>query len=352
MCRIVVGLLTLLALAPALQADDPPQEKPKDAAQAEKQAATPAEQVEALAQEFTKARQDFFKEYNEAKTQEEKNKLIPKYPQPAKYAERMFALATKYPQDPAVVKALTWIVMNDRFGRDVDKAYTQLVQHAADKQDDTLLQVAGSSVSPGAEKFLRAVIAKNSDANLKTNAAFALAQNLLTRAQMTGRADPNEEQKLTGEAEKIFEEALAKDSNSKQLAAMAQQLAYSRTPAAIKLLRLILEKSKQRDAQGNACLALAENLKQQSEQNGDGSKQKELSKEAEKYYERVVKEYADVSHYNSTLGEAAKGALNELRHLGIGMVAPDIAGEDIDGKKFKLSDYRGKVVMLDFWGNW
>ena len=33
-------------------------------------------------------------------------------------------------------------------------------------------------------------------------------------------------------------------------------------------------------------------------------------------------------------------------------VAPDIEGEDMEGKKFKLSDYRGKVVMLDFWGHW
>jgi cytochrome oxidase Cu insertion factor (SCO1/SenC/PrrC family) len=36
----------------------------------------------------------------------------------------------------------------------------------------------------------------------------------------------------------------------------------------------------------------------------------------------------------------------------IGEAAPEIEGEDIDGKPFKLSDYRGKVVMLDFWGNW
>ncbi len=36
----------------------------------------------------------------------------------------------------------------------------------------------------------------------------------------------------------------------------------------------------------------------------------------------------------------------------VGKVAPDIEGEDLDGKKFKLSDYRGKVVVLDFWGNW
>lgn len=29
--------------------------------------------------------------------------------------------------------------------------------------------------------------------------------------------------------------------------------------------------------------------------------------------------------------------------------APEIVGEDADGKSFKLSDYRGKVVLLDFW---
>jgi cytochrome oxidase Cu insertion factor (SCO1/SenC/PrrC family) len=29
--------------------------------------------------------------------------------------------------------------------------------------------------------------------------------------------------------------------------------------------------------------------------------------------------------------------------------APDVTGVDQDGKAFKLSDYRGKVVMLDFW---
>lgn len=38
--------------------------------------------------------------------------------------------------------------------------------------------------------------------------------------------------------------------------------------------------------------------------------------------------------------------------LEVGDLAPDIEGTDIDGKKFKLSDYRGKVVLLDFWGHW
>jgi len=36
----------------------------------------------------------------------------------------------------------------------------------------------------------------------------------------------------------------------------------------------------------------------------------------------------------------------------IGEPAPEIVGEDIDGVPFKLSDYRGMVVVLDFWGDW
>jgi cytochrome oxidase Cu insertion factor (SCO1/SenC/PrrC family) len=38
--------------------------------------------------------------------------------------------------------------------------------------------------------------------------------------------------------------------------------------------------------------------------------------------------------------------------LEIEKVAPDIEGVDLDSVPFKLSDYRGKVVVLDFWGDW
>ena len=36
----------------------------------------------------------------------------------------------------------------------------------------------------------------------------------------------------------------------------------------------------------------------------------------------------------------------------VGMKAPDFQAVDESGKKFKLSDYRGKIVVLDFWGFW
>jgi cytochrome oxidase Cu insertion factor (SCO1/SenC/PrrC family) len=36
----------------------------------------------------------------------------------------------------------------------------------------------------------------------------------------------------------------------------------------------------------------------------------------------------------------------------VGKPAPEIKGQDINGRKFKLSDYRGKVVVLAFWAHW
>ncbi|MEV5608082.1 TlpA disulfide reductase family protein [Streptomyces sp. NPDC052225] len=32
--------------------------------------------------------------------------------------------------------------------------------------------------------------------------------------------------------------------------------------------------------------------------------------------------------------------------------APDLTGKDLEGKKIKLADYKGKVVVLNVWGSW
>jgi hypothetical protein len=79
--------------------------------------------------------------------------------------------------------------------------------------------------------------------------------------------------------------------------------------------------------------------------------------EAGRYYAAVAKEYAahPTPDGQSTLGVKANAELTRLKNipnLKVGKVAPEVEGEDIDGVKFKLSDYRGKVVLLDFWGHW
>src|SRR5262249_34564006 len=54
----------------------------------------------------------------------------------------------------------------------------------------------------------------------------------------------------------------------------------------------------------------------------------------------------------TTIGEAARAELFEMRCLALGQPFPEIAGEDLDGMKLKLSDHRGKVVLLAFWAHW
>jgi predicted Zn finger-like uncharacterized protein len=51
-------------------------------------------------------------------------------------------------------------------------------------------------------------------------------------------------------------------------------------------------------------------------------------------------------------GGVPKVAANGRVGVQVGNTAQEIEGDDIDGKEFKLSDYRGKVVLLDFWGHW
>ena len=69
---------------------------------------------------------------------------------------------------------------------------------------------------------------------------------------------------------------------------------------------------------------------------------------AKALFERVVADFPDEKDHVTR----AESSLFELNNLQIGMVAPDIEGNDLNGVAFRLSDYRGKVVVLDFWGNW
>jgi len=114
------------------------------------------------------------------------------------------------------------------------------------------------------------------------------------------------------------------------------------------LLRAVIERNPDRSAQGIARYVLARRLMRQNRKGTD----KATSNEALKLMGRVRKDFADVKLGTRTLAKLAGGAVFELENLQIGMTVPDITGADVDGAAFKLSDYRGKVVMIDFWGDW
>jgi hypothetical protein len=71
------------------------------------------------------------------------------------------------------------------------------------------------------------------------------------------------------------------------------------------------------------------------------------SRDACALFREIVKDYGDTD-----AARKAEGFVFELENLQIGMLAPDFEGEDAEGNRIRLSQFRGQVVVLDFWGFW
>lgn len=129
--------------------------------------------------------------------------------------------------------------------------------------------------------------------------------------------------------------------------------AYRSNPTLDRLLRAAIAKSSHREVRGFAYYALAKSVKKSADQlaGHPAAEREPLEKEADELLQKVIDKYADLKHF-TTLGEEAEQLRFELRHLGVGKTPPDIEGEDLDGKKLKLSNYRGKVTLVVFWAGW
>ena len=51
-------------------------------------------------------------------------------------------------------------------------------------------------------------------------------------------------------------------------------------------------------------------------------------------------------------GRVLKSQLDMLKATAVGAVAPDFTQNDVNGTPVKLSSFRGKYVLLDFWASW
>lgn len=292
--RPLTAGLAVLALAGGLARaapDDPPAS----------QGQTPKEQYQSVLDEYQKAQGAFSQAYSEAKTDEDRNKVFQeKYPDPSKFAARFLAIAEANPDDPAAVDALVWTLQLGSQAQSGVKAIERLAaRHAADPRVARAVPMLVHAYSPAAEKLLRAVVEQGKDRQAQGDALLALGQFLNARAELLSHMKDN--------PERIAEVQPA-------------------------LERMGLDK------------ATFDRLLK--------SDPATFTKEAETCYERVVKEFDDVAQGRGTLGKTASGELNAIRTLGVGKPCPEIVGEDIDGKSFKLSDYKGNVVVVDFWGDW
>jgi hypothetical protein len=142
--------------------------------------------------------------------------------------------------------------------------------------------------------------------------------------------------------------------DSKQLEQLCITLSYTPDGKALQALQTILAKTTNHDLKGFACFGLACNIKNHADEYEAAGKPQtaETYNEAKKLFNRVINEFRKLTYSNQNLANLAKRYVFEIENLTIGKVAPNIEGTDSDGKHFKLSDYRGKVVVLDFWAEY
>ena len=220
-----------------------------------------------------------------------------------KNVEAALELAAANPDDPSAFDALKFVIRTNRAGPgDATARAMKMVldrHHVRDaNQRDYLAQTALPLFQyPDAERILRGVLAENPGRVARAEACYWLAHHLHQQARMARkfRAKPEE----------------MKDYEKYKAAQPIAQFVTAHDPDA-------------------------------------------LEHESEAMLERVVAEFGDVKTDPDprALGTIASGELFARRNLAVGKVAPEIEGRDHQGKRFKLSDSRGKVVVLTFSGNW
>ena len=288
MNRLLAGpLVVVWALSVAAAQDE-----------AKEESATPAEQYKTLLKVYQEA------SGGGAVSDEERTKLIGRvYKLRYALALKFLELAESNPQDSIAVDALiqaVWQVNNipwpvELVGRDsaASRALALLQRdHVRSEKLGPVCQRISVGFCREYEPFLRAVLAMNPHRPVRASACLGLAHFLDNRLQ---RIDLVREQpELAREFAGLFGQEY-------------------------------LDELKRQD-------------------------RTQATREAETLFEQAVEKYGDVNLPDvGWVREKAQAALFELRHLLVGKEAPDIEGQDQDGQRFKLSDYRGKVVLLDFW---
>lgn len=248
--------------------------------------------------EHDKAYQEWMTSYRAA-SKEARQKLITKRPMPKVLFPRLFAIIDANAKSEDAMTAANWVITAGRAqGDDLNRAIATLLKHHVDSPDLDRVCISLSRVpTVASERFLSTLEKQSPHTKVKAQACQNLAE--------------------------LF----------KRQAALATQL-KSADKARIEILTA---------AYGRESIDILKSADPAS-----------LEKVAEAHFQKVMNtaEYANLPYARSTLGARAKSNLFELRHLSIGKTAPEIDGEDIDGNPIKLSDYRGKVVVIDFWGDW
>jgi peroxiredoxin len=132
--------------------------------------------------------------------------------------------------------------------------------------------------------------------------------------------------------------------DSNKLAPLCLALAYRSDPKALSLLEKIESTNPDKKVQGVAALAAAMVLKSL----GDNP---ELMKKRLTLLRKAIIQSAEVELNGTTVAKLADDELYIIKFLTKGRVAPDLQGFDSGKRPLRLSDHKGKVIVLMFWNS-
>jgi peroxiredoxin len=208
----------------------------------------------------------------------------------------------------------------------------------------------GQSVTPAADDLIALIKANRADPDV-VDGLIVLERNMsysLTSDRALARI--------------VLEDQLA---NPKIGALCFQLYRFHDDDISENILTTVAEKHPLREVRGQATYALGEYYRQTARDDWGGLAQTTRSPEqssallarAEKQFTDVLNNFADVKTPDGqgSLSDRAAAELARVKNIPIlkpGNPAPQISGKDLDGQPIKLSDYRGKIVVMVYWGSW
>ena len=166
---------------------------------------------------------------------------------------------------------------------------------------------------------------------------------LKTSAGLKVQAEDGSVRPLMGDASTAIRKAVEKyHLKSKNLAPLCMALVSASDANSLPLLEKIEATNPDKQVQGVAALAIAMLLK-------DLSDEPEVMRRRLTMLRKAIIESSDVEINGVSVAKMAEDELYIISYLTKGRVAPDLVGTDSGGRPMKLSDYKGKIVILLFW---
>jgi peroxiredoxin len=136
------------------------------------------------------------------------------------------------------------------------------------------------------------------------------------------------------------------------IAEAVKSLEYYPFEVVVPILNAVREKNPNKDEKAAATYALGMQHFRRFEIATDEKSAETEKTKAMDYFQEISSKYADATIKGFSLADQTGRTMFELTNLSVGSECPEIDGKDVDGASFKLSDFRGKQVVLMFWGGW